>query len=345
MDGIPRRCWPLPSASPDARAYRFRSPRRTDFRRPQTAHESDWQERVIAHLGLDDWLKPEFTESSTVFGPSRRVYSAVTAFSGLSMLISTCHSSRPPRAVRSLPASAGRDSESLELGARASGPLRPGEAHARDVLRVGFLSRSSAYSPGRPAQTHAGGVHVATVARSPGDLPRVGGARSVGALRLGSPIQMAAALPLPPRRPVEPGAPCSGRLVRMVHPFTDAGFSAALARLPKPRRYYDRTAAMRFLFSNVLPDDVLARTTKSGFDEAFWSDWSRACAADWNGAGADATLVDIEALKQEWSSPEPDPRSFTLLQAAWLAANATKSKAQSSRMTSTPAAATELPFA
>jgi asparagine synthase (glutamine-hydrolysing) len=79
---------------------------------------------------------------------------------------------------------------------------------------------------------------------------------------------------------------------------------------------------MRLLFGDLLPDDVLARTTKSGFDRAFWSEPSRAFAAEWDGAGADPELVDVEALRQEWMSPEPDPRSFTLLQAAWLASRA-----------------------
>jgi asparagine synthase (glutamine-hydrolysing) len=103
---------------------------------------------------------------------------------------------------------------------------------------------------------------------------------------------------------------------------------------------------MRLLFDDLLPDDVLARKTKSTFDQAFWSGWSQAFAADWTGAGADPDLVDVEALRLEWASPDPDPRSFTLLQAAWLAAGGKAAGSmRSSRMASSPAAAAKLPFA
>jgi asparagine synthase (glutamine-hydrolysing) len=133
--------------------------------------------------------------------------------------------------------------------------------------------------------------------------------------------------------------------VRIVHPFTDAGFAAALATLPKPSRYTDRTAAMRLLFGDLLPDEVLARTTKSSFDEAFWSDWSRALAADWSGAGADPELVDVEALHREWSGPEPDPRSFTQVQAAWLAENQPdQDVVRASPTTSTTLVSMQLPY-
>jgi hypothetical protein len=42
-------------------------------------------------------------------------------------------------------------------------------------------------------------------------------------------------------------------------------------------------------------------------------------AEEWNGEGVDAALVDHEGLRAEWSKPQPDARTFLLLQAAALA--------------------------
>jgi asparagine synthase (glutamine-hydrolysing) len=76
---------------------------------------------------------------------------------------------------------------------------------------------------------------------------------------------------------------------------------------------------MRALFGTLLPRQILERSSKTGFDEAFWRAPSREFAARWDGRGVDERLVDADALAAEWSSPEPDPRSFLLAQAAWLA--------------------------
>jgi hypothetical protein len=38
----------------------------------QRADESAWQERVVAHLRLDDWLRVEFTDELDAVGPIAR---------------------------------------------------------------------------------------------------------------------------------------------------------------------------------------------------------------------------------------------------------------------------------
>jgi hypothetical protein len=75
---------------------------------------------------------------------------------------------------------------------------------------------------------------------------------------------------------------------------------------------------MRRFFGDLLPEPVLARTTKASFDEAFWNRHSRAFAASWESEGVDVEIVDVAALGREWSSPAPNPRSYLLFQAAWL---------------------------
>jgi asparagine synthase (glutamine-hydrolysing) len=287
--------------------------------------ESDWQERVVAHLGLDDWLKPEFTAELDCIGP---VAASVLRRHGL-LWPFNAHFHVPQLEAAAggslLTGIGGDETLGLSSWARARevlfGRARP---QGRDVLRVGFLAAPPTIRRAvlrrrlplehkwlRPAARRAvSGEWAAFKGSEPfGWEAQFEWRRRFRYLHVGvSSLELLAA----------------DASVRIVHPFTDPGFSSALARLPKRRRYADRTAGMRLLFGDLLPDDVLARTTKSGFDQAFWSDWSRAFAADWNGDGVDPDLVDVKVLQEEWASPEPDPRSFTQLQAAWLATSGTE---------------------
>jgi hypothetical protein len=106
--------------------------------------------------------------------------------------------------------------------------------------------------------------------------------------------------------------------VHLAHPFLDDRFAASLAALPRRRRHRTRADAMRNLLGALLPDELLGRDTKSSFDGAFWGEPARAFAERWDGSGVDTALVDAGALRTEWLSEAPDPRSFTLAQAVWL---------------------------
>ena len=102
------------------------------------------------------------------------------------------------------------------------------------------------------------------------------------------------------------------------NPLADRRFWAALAALPRSNRFESRTDAMCLFFGDLLPEPVLARRTKATFDAAFWNRHSRAFASTWQGQGVDAEVVDVEALRREWTSEAPNPRSYLLLQAVWL---------------------------
>ena len=75
---------------------------------------------------------------------------------------------------------------------------------------------------------------------------------------------------------------------------------------------------MTSLFGDLLPEDVLDRRTKASFDGAFWNEPSRAFARRWDGSGVDDDVVDVDALRAEWSKESPDPRTYTLAQSVWL---------------------------
>ena len=102
-------------------------------------------------------------------------------------------------------------------------------------------------------------------------------------------------------------------------PFLDASFVSALGRSAGVFGFVDRAQAMTFVAGDLLPASLLRRTTKGGFNGAYFTDISRAYAGTWDGRGIDLQLVDPQALKCEWSKPVPSALSTALLQAAWMA--------------------------
>jgi asparagine synthase (glutamine-hydrolysing) len=106
--------------------------------------------------------------------------------------------------------------------------------------------------------------------------------------------------------------------VDYVAPFAHPEFVAALAAEAGFWGWSGRTQAMRRLFGDVLPDAVLARTSKAYFNGAVFTERTRAFAAQWDGSGVDTDLVDPESLREIWLSELPDGRTMALLQQAWL---------------------------
>lgn len=109
--------------------------------------------------------------------------------------------------------------------------------------------------------------------------------------------------------------------VRLLEPFYDPRFIRAISRAAPPEGYANRTAGLRANFSDVLPREVIDRTTKAVFTEAAWGPEARAFAAAWDGRGLDERYVAVKALREEWAKPRPNPRSIPSLHQAWLAAH------------------------
>ena len=108
---------------------------------------------------------------------------------------------------------------------------------------------------------------------------------------------------------------------QILHPLIDDGFLAALARAGGPNGFADRTATMESLFADALPPALLSRRDKAHFAGAVWTERTRAFAAQWDGTGVPADLVDVEALRAAWQLESPDGRSLALLHAALLASS------------------------
>jgi asparagine synthase (glutamine-hydrolysing) len=102
------------------------------------------------------------------------------------------------------------------------------------------------------------------------------------------------------------------------HPFQEPAFLAAFAAESGFWGWTGRTATMRYLFDDLLPPDVLERQTKAVFNNAVFTEHTRAFARGWGGDGVDAELVDPDILRAHWLSATPHGPSMALLQKAWL---------------------------
>lgn len=108
--------------------------------------------------------------------------------------------------------------------------------------------------------------------------------------------------------------------VELCHPFLDPGFLHSVAVRGGVTGYGDRQAIMRALFTDLLPEEVLARTTKAAtFARLCWSKHTLRFIDEWDGTGLDPEVFDLDALVEEWRRPHPHEGSALSLQAAWLA--------------------------
>jgi asparagine synthase (glutamine-hydrolysing) len=101
-------------------------------------------------------------------------------------------------------------------------------------------------------------------------------------------------------------------------PLLDAGVVDALARHGGRLGPGDRTAALRSIAGDLLPDAVVSRSGKAFFNEAYMGGHLERYARTWNGEGLDRELVDPDELRRSWVSGERNGLTAALAQAAWL---------------------------
>lgn len=282
------------------------------------ANESFWQERVVEALGLEDWVRLEFGDDLDSVGP---IAAAVLREHGL-LWPFNAHFHVPlirAAAGGSLITGIGGDEIYGESRRRRAalvlaGAVRP---ERRDVLRVSF-----ALAPRRLRRAVLlRREHIDIPWLTPSALERLSTAwadfAAAEPLRWSRHMRWCARL-----RYIRLGVASLGLLagdhdVRIVHPFTEASFLGALANARLAA--VDRSAIMGALFGTLLPDEVLGRRSKASFDGVFFGAHSRAFTEDWDGEGADRSLVDVDWLRDNWRSPAPVSQTYTQLQAAWLA--------------------------
>lgn len=281
--------------------------------------ESAWQEQVVAHLGLEDWIRLEVADELDSVG---RVAGPVLRRHGLLWPCNAYFHVPILEAARggTLMTGIGGDeafspstwSHQLAVLGRQVRPV------PRDLLRVGFaLSPASIKAPlirrrlprlwpwlTPDARDRVKRWIAADAAREPvrwRERYRHLAASPVTAIGLASLAALA--------QDVD---------AAIAHPFSDSRFLATLAGLTADRRPRSRTEAMDALVGDLLPESLVRRGTKATFAQVFWGEESRALMATWDGVGVDTSLVDVERLREEWNSPDPDTYTVTLLQSVWL---------------------------
>jgi asparagine synthetase B (glutamine-hydrolysing) len=290
------------------------------FPAAEGAEEAEWQERVVAHLGLEDWLRRDLTDELDCVGPVAR---RVLRRHGI-LWPSNAHFHAPlfeAATGGSLLTGVGGDEAFLSPGRRDYLGVFWGRRspRPRDALRVGF-----ALAP-RALRRRVIERRLPPVCwwLRPQALKRVRAALAWEAAR--EPLGWRARYRWVHGFPyMQVGIRSLAILahdheVLDVHPFAQPEFLRALAALPRGARFSTRDEAMRALFDDVLPRELQSRSTKAQFDGAFWTEHSRNLVQRWQGEGVDPELVDLEILRKVWTSTSPDARSFTLLQAVWLA--------------------------
>jgi hypothetical protein len=282
--------------------------------------EAEWQELVVSSLGLTDWVRLELTDELDAVGPvaarGLRRHGVLWPFNA--------HFHAPLLEAADggvvLTGIGGDELFGVPRFGRAydvvRGRVRP---RARDLQRVALWA-----SP-QP-------LRRALIARRlPVELPWLRPGAHAQFARLWATDEAAEPARLAPRvrrlqagRPFRVGLASLDRLARdagasIAHPLVDPAFGAAVAAAAPGRGFEWRGAAVRELFRDLLPVELLSRTTKACFDSAFWGPHSRAFALAWDGEGVDPTVVDVERLRAVWAQPLPDSHTYLLLQAAWLA--------------------------
>lgn len=293
------------------------------------AEEGDWQERVVRHLGLDNWIRLEIDDELDLLGPyATRVmlrHGAVW----------------PPNAFLLSIAVEAAEGGSVVTGAFGDEMFIPdrwmfgtrlalaGEARitARDLVRIGLVLSPRAVRRLVARRRYLRDDHLPPWLAK-GLLPRARAAMTsdLADMELRWDIAVRAAwrsrYTQVVSRILQVLAADGGS--GLVMPFGDPRFRVAFARLGGSRGFRSRTEAMQTLFDGLLPQEVLQRSSKALFGGAFWNRSSHAFVREWSGGGLDPRWVDVDELRRVWNwdqaAPErPDFRSASLLQTAWLA--------------------------
>jgi asparagine synthetase B (glutamine-hydrolysing) len=290
------------------------------------ADESAWQELVIRHLGMREWVREELDDELDVVGPlaAPRLLRHGVLWSPL--LHGDAVYLRHARGGSVLDGEGGDDvcdprpHRVTPLATLLRRAARPSRARVRAAL--------AALAPGRVRGARAG--RRGLPAPQPWLRPP---ARALLAERWRAHV---AAQPLDARRSIL-HVLARRAVTDLAHnraffarandtlfcsPFLTPRVAAALAAAAGRLGFTDRGSGLATAGGDLLPPAVLARRTKAEFNATFFHRHTRAFAEQWSGAGVDSELVDVEALRSVWRGPRHNALSAALLQTAWLADNA-----------------------
>jgi asparagine synthase (glutamine-hydrolysing) len=307
----------LAAAAAAARRHGLTPPVAVTLRLPDVplSHEDEWQERVIAHVEIDDWVRLEVGTDLDLAGP---IATPVLARHGPYW---------PANAHFFVPMLRATDGGTLLTG--DGGDEIFGIWHWRAAADV--LARRSPFRPGSlktlaaafapPTVRRRRAAHPSRSRELPWLTPE--GQRAYARLAAGSaeaPVRWDRHLAwMAARRSIvlatatyETLAADEGATISA--PLLAPAFLGSLARAGGRLGIGNRTQTLEALFGELLPPDVLRRATKATFNEAFFGPRSRELIEAWDGHGVDRRLVDPQALRNTWLAPRVHWQSSDLFQ-------------------------------
>ncbi|WP_454043032.1 asparagine synthase-related protein [Cellulosimicrobium sp. Marseille-Q8652] len=285
------------------------------------ADETEWQDLVLAHLGLRERVVVRVTDEMRLLGDAARaglerhglVFPAVAQVDGVRLAQAA--------GGRLLTGEGGDDVLNRRRGTplhllrrRLATPALPTRRLLREAaraLRPGWTLPPGRYRDVVPGWLRDGAAREAASRLAADDTSPLRWDRAVRRL-LGSRATHVVLTNL--------DVLARERGVTYVHPLLDPRFVGALAADGGAWGFAGRTDVLRRLAADLLPDAVLARTSKAWFNETRWGPDERHFARTWDGSGVDADLVDHDLLRAAWASPVPPAAAELLLHAAWLGA-------------------------
>ena len=282
--------------------------------------EDDWQEAVIAHLGLDEWLRFEIRDELDVVGPYAapliRRHGLMCPFNAY------FHAPIAERARGgTVLTGVGGDEMFTRSRWRRVNELRSGGTIAgpRDVARL-----ATAYGPRRlRARVVCRGFEppIWLTADARRRVRRHVRTMSAGAAVDWDKTTVDTWWRSRTRSVGEAGLALVGAAfdTRMIHPLAHPRFLASVAAFGGRLGYASRTQAMEALFDDLLPPAVLSRPTKAYFRRTFWGPDAISFAGGWDGFGIDPGVARVNMLRTLWRRDDPPAGSMLAFQSAWLA--------------------------
>lgn len=283
------------------------------------ADESEWQERVVRGLELDEWVRLSFVDELDVVGP---VATEVANRHGV-LWPANVHLHLPVLrqvAGGSLLTGIGGD-EVFGRSRFGSGyaVITRGRSRRQALAAVSDLAMPRPLRRRRDSRTRPD--PIPWLRPEPGEVVRRAWIRHT----TDEPLRWSAKLRHWSRLRYNRVGRASLELLaadtntQLVHPLSDPKILGALLHAGRWQEPQSRPDALRRFFPGALPADVGNRRTKAVFDAVFFNRHSRAVVQRWDGQGIDPDIVDVERLRSMWRRSAPSPQSYLLLQSVALA--------------------------
>ena len=288
-------------------------------------HETEWQEQVIRHLGVTEWIRVNVTDELDTLGPLARETIGEFGVYWPSSAHNMRFFARQAAGGGTLITGGGGDElfapwNLRRLPIRLLARLRPRRRAAKWILvhqlpaplRRRIIAGRNQFSLAAP-WLREDALHELQrrIDEFYCPLATPMEARS---------MQLSSRYTELVRSALDTFAQVEG--VRLVEPLYDPSLVKAVVRTGPPEGYQSRGHALEALFADLLPREVLYRSTKAHFSEASWGPDARAFASSWDGTGIDDRIVDPVGLRAEWAKPFPNARSLGCLHQAWYATQA-----------------------